>query len=84
MVRVEFIVCPGSQPMRLQNIETDDGLVDMTKLGMKNSVINFKDPQSFAMHCNPQLFSQVCKRLICVYLVVDEWLCTAPGPATTK
>jgi len=68
----------------LQKIETVEGLVDIAKLGIKNSVINFKVPQSFAMHCNPQLFSQVCKRLICVYLVLDEWMRTAPGPATTK
>ena len=60
IVRVEFTVCPGSQPMRLQKIETDEGLVDITKLGMKNSDISLTEEEhSFEKHVNPQLSSIV-------------------------
>jgi len=71
MVRVEFTVCPGSQPKTLQNIETDDGLVDITKLGMKNSVIGTTvliQSVLITRQPNPQFDSQVFKRLRCVYL----------------
>jgi len=46
--------------MRLQKIETDEGLVDITKLGMKNSDISLTEEEhSFEKHVNPQLSSIV-------------------------
>jgi len=69
IVRLELTVLAGSHPKTLQNIEIDDGLVDIAKLGMKNSVIGttvLLQSLPVTRQPNPQFDSQVFKRLRCV------------------
>jgi len=60
-VRVEFTVCPGSQPMRLQKIDTDEELNDIEKFGVRNSERTALGGQLLTRHdaSTPQLSSIV-------------------------